>query len=192
MTRRQTANIGIVLLIIGGLSFVANSGVADSDLFGSVFLAAIGAGFALTYARRRKHWWAIIPAGVLFTLAVVAGVSEVLPSFDPAFLFFAGIAATFGYLYTLPEGAKRWAIYPALATFALAILSSSFTGTWLFPLLLIAGGMLILKQKDRGAQSAIKTSKEVATEPEQEDAMTFLERPSWEEVVEDLKESSAS
>ena len=243
MTKRQTANIGVVLLIVGGLSLLANLGIVgdSSDVVGSLFLGAvgagfvsvylrqskhlwsllvgfafmgaaaatltgalagsyflgfIGAGFALTYIRHPKHWWAVIPAGVLFTLSLVAGVTELLPALDPGFLFFAGISATFGYLYTLPQGGKRWAIYPALATLILAVLSSSFTGGWLLPLLLIGGGVYILRQKTSTPKNTPEKGAPASEgEPETEDvesSFAFLERPSWEEVVEDLKEPSAS
>lgn len=51
---------------------------------------------------------ALIPAGVLFTLAGVAGADVLVPGVDSGSLFFLGLAATFGYVYRLPNG-QRWA-----------------------------------------------------------------------------------
>lgn len=178
-------------LIVGFALFGLAAAALTGPLGGSLFLGVLAAGFAVTYKRHPKQWWAIIPGGVLFTLALVAGVSEFLPAIDEGPLFFAGLAATFGYLYTLPQNPKRWAIYPALATLVLAILSSSFTGGWLLPLLLIGGGVYIFGRKSELKDSPADTQYEWQGNASAK-ASDFLERPSWEEVVEELKEPSAT
>lgn len=48
-----------------------------APLAGPAFLGSIGVGFALVYLADRSHWWAIIPGGVLGTLAAVAAIDEV-------------------------------------------------------------------------------------------------------------------
>ena len=50
--------------------------VAADQWGGSVFLGAIGLGFWIVYLVDRAHWWAIIPGGVLVTLAVVATLDK--------------------------------------------------------------------------------------------------------------------
>lgn len=129
------------------------------DAGGSFFLGLTGAGFAAVYLNDRRRWWAIIPAGSLLTLALVAWLD--VWTGDASWLFFLGLAATFGTLVALPEGKgkQRWAIYPALGTLALALVTlvSSGVGGLLFPLLLIGLGAL---QLWRGGGSVPPTSKE--------------------------------
>lgn len=134
------------LLIAFGF-FASAVAAISGAMAGAYFLAVLGSGFALSYFRNKKHWWAIIPAGVLASLAIIVGIDEKLPFLDdliPAILF-TGIAATFAFLYYLPEGGKRWAIYPAVGAIIIAIISSSVSGTWLLPVILIAVGAYLLR-----------------------------------------------
>ncbi len=136
-------------LLIGFGFFAAAAAAITGELAGAYFLAILGSGFAFTYFQNRRHWWAIIPAGVLGTLALIVGIETRLPIFEWATgtVFFLGIAATFAVLHFLPELKKRWAIYPSLGALILAFLSSSFTGSWIMPLVLIAAGIYFLKNK---------------------------------------------
>ncbi|MCB2213756.1 hypothetical protein KQH50_00015 [bacterium] len=138
---------GCVLIAIGIIIFMGNRGVGE-QLTGGIFLGLLALSFLLVYALHRENWWAIIPGGVLLTLAVVA----VLPDNDwTGSLFFLGLAATFGLLYLLPnpEGKLKWALYPAAALLALALMvalgvSNLINLVW--PLaLLVAGGVIIIR-----------------------------------------------
>lgn len=125
-----------------GLTFLAG------DVGGALFLGALGAGFAAVYVTGRERWWAVIPAGVLLTLAVVAWLDVRAPRWETGWLFFLGVAATFALLAVLPEqqGRHRWAIYPALAATAfvfVTVLSGAVTGVVL-PLLLVAVGAYLI------------------------------------------------
>lgn len=125
-----------------GLTFLAG------DVGGAFFLGALGAGFAAVYVTGRERWWAVVPAGVLLTLAVVAWLGVRAASWDTGWLFFSGIAVTFGLLAVLPEeqGRHRWAVYPALGAVALAlltVLSGAVSGVVL-PLLLVAAGAYLI------------------------------------------------
>lgn len=125
-----------------GLTFVAG------DVGGALFLGALGAGFAAVYVSGRERWWAIIPGGVLLTLAVIAWLDVRAARWDTGWLFFVGLAVTFGLLAVLPEqqGRHRWAIYPALGATALVfvtVLSGAVTGVVL-PLLLVAAGVYLI------------------------------------------------
>lgn len=129
--------------------------VLAGDAGGPVFLGLLGAGFAAVYLSGRQRWWAVIPAGALLTLALVAWLEEVGPRIDAGWVFMLGLAATFGYLYLLPEGQgkQRWAVYPALAMAAIAVLACFDTslGGIVGPLLLIgAGAYLIWRRTERG------------------------------------------
>lgn len=127
---------GIVFLL-GGVAFVsifvggqwwaiipglALAGVAGSILLptpgdGIIMLAANALSFWLIYLTRRDFWWAIVPAGVLTTLAVI----DYLPGNNDnqhAFVLFLGLALTFLLLALLRH---RWAFWPSLALALLAL-----------------------------------------------------------------------
>ncbi|MGL4610371.1 MAG: hypothetical protein ACRCYY_11960, partial [Trueperaceae bacterium] len=122
--------LGVALAAIGG------------DLAGFYFLGMLALGFVMVYIRQRKHWWAVIPGGVLLTLSFIVALEELLPRWDEGTFFFAGLAATFAYLFTYER--QRWAIFPALALLFVGLLNLSFAGGWVFPALLIAAGVYAL------------------------------------------------
>lgn len=98
----------------------------DADVGGALFLALVGLGFWAVYARDRRHWWAIIPAGVSTTSAVVAGLSSSGLAIAGAAIgatFLLGLAATFALVAVLPTGGpRRWAYVPAAVLAVLAVL----------------------------------------------------------------------
>lgn len=145
-------------LIPGSALFGLSAAIVGGAAGGGAFLALLGAGFGAIYWLERTRWWAIIPGGVLLTLGIVAWLDTTLPRFDAGWVFFLGLAATFGALYVLPEqkGRQRWAIYPALATLALALVilaSGAVTGV-VVPLLLIAAGAYLLWQRSDASSAA--------------------------------------
>lgn len=138
--------------LIPGFALVA-LGVAalSGDAAGGLFLGLVGMGFAAVYWTNRARWWAIIPAGALFTLALIAWLETALPALDAGWLFFLGIAATFGLLYLLPEHKQGWALYPALGGVALTLVTlvSSGVGEVLLPLLLVLVGIYLAWRQDK-------------------------------------------
>jgi hypothetical protein len=148
----------IVGFSLFGLALAAISG----NWAGFYFLGLIGGGFATTYMMNHKHWWAVIPAGVLWTLSLMVLADNLFPRWDAGALLFAGFAATFGYLFAYER--KHWAVYPAVALLIVGLLTLSSTGGWVFPGLLIAGGIyLVNRQKKEVTSSA--TSTPIVTAP---------------------------
>ncbi|ABK04833.1 hypothetical protein Arth_3458 [Arthrobacter sp. FB24] len=96
-------------------------GVAG-DWPGSLFFLFISAGFAAVYLRERANWWALIPCGVLLTLALVVALPPGLDGTPVAAVLFLGFAATFAALTLTPERMK-WPLIPAAV---LAVLGLSF------------------------------------------------------------------
>ena len=103
--------ISIALLI--GLEYFAPD-LAD-DWGGSIVLLGIGSSFVVIYLLDHQNWWAIIPAGVLISIAVVIGVEEYVSETAFVGLFFMGIGLTFGLLALLPspQGKLSWSWIPA-------------------------------------------------------------------------------
>jgi hypothetical protein len=80
---------GMVLLAVGSLilltSFVPGF---DEAMGGLLILGGIGLGFIFVYLANRANWWALIPGGVLITLAVVSGLDQVVADGATGGIFF--------------------------------------------------------------------------------------------------------
>jgi hypothetical protein len=123
------------------------------QLSGPAFLGFVAWAFWLVYltpgAGRTHTGWALIPAGVVSTLAAVAAVDSLLPRWDEGSVFLLGMTATFTAIYLLPRerGGGRWALWPALVWAAITVLANDPTGAftrWLLPLSLIGAGVALL------------------------------------------------
>ncbi|MBS3752994.1 MAG: hypothetical protein KGY46_06340 [Anaerolineales bacterium] len=141
---------GLALL---GLAFAsAEEAVGIFPAFeagGSVFLGTLGLSFWLIYARRQDFWWAIIPGGVLLTLAVVSGLDEFGLDYGGG-VFFLGLGSTFIFLALLPSrGADtRWSFIPAAVLLIFGLTQMSKLGEqilsyWPVVLILVGGYILI-------------------------------------------------
>ncbi len=132
-------------LSLSGLDSLLNF-YPGSNWTGAIFLGCIGLAFWLIYLRRQDQWWAIIPGGVLITLAAVAGLERVLDWSGG--IFFLGLAATFALVGILPNQLDtRWAFIPAAILAILGV--SSFAPlkpvmVVIWPVALIALGVYIL------------------------------------------------
>lgn len=73
---------------------------------GAFLFLFMGAGFGAVYARVRSNWWALIPCGVMLTLALVEGMPV-------AAVLFLGLAATFAVLSLVPVLPEHRAGEPA-------------------------------------------------------------------------------
>lgn len=121
-----------------------------SDLAGAFFLAGLGLSFWVVYIANRAQWWAVIPGGVLFTLAAVAGLSSNFKGEATGGLFFIGLGATFllvGLLPT-PQGKMRWAFIPAaillvMGFFLTVSLTPFINYAWALALIVFGGWLLV-------------------------------------------------
>ena len=103
---------GICLSILSGVLF---EGPAQ-DILNQVFvLGGIGASFVAVYLNDRRQWWAIIPAGVMFTIMIVAVSDELLGGEASGGIMLIGIGITFAVLALLPATKTKmaWAWIPA-------------------------------------------------------------------------------
>jgi len=139
---------GFVLVGIGIIIFMNRSMESAAELWsGAVFLGMLGLAFMLIYITHRVHWWAIIPGGVLLTLAGVTLISD--GNNLSGGVFFLGLAATFGLVYLLPKpgGKLTWALFPAVVLLliaALVLMGETNLIDYLWPAALLLGGIYIL------------------------------------------------
>ena len=146
--------------IIPGLVLLSLAAVSVLDQFapqvgenwgGAIFLGGIGLAFWMIYFVKREHWWAVIPGGVLFTLALVAGLSSVLAGVEVSGVFFLGLGLTFALLAFLPtpEGRMKWPLIPAGVLLVLGLLIAAAATeiiNYLWPAaLILAGGYLLFR-----------------------------------------------
>lgn len=142
------ALIPAMALISLGIIICLGESDFESDWVGGLFLGMLGISFWLIYAFHPVQWWAIIPGGSLFTLALV----RVLPegSVFPEAGFFLGLALTFGFVYWHPRsnGKLKWALFPAGVFLILGVLiqmGSTRLVYFVWPAaLFLAGGALLI------------------------------------------------
>jgi hypothetical protein len=124
-------------------------GGRDAEYYGPIFLFAVALPFFVLYFRAAANWWAIIPAGALTTLSLIAALAisgvvrfEREEAFMTALLM-AGLAATFAVLWLRHE--QAWAKVVTLALAALAIASFFFLSYYqiFWPLAIILVGIYL-------------------------------------------------
>jgi hypothetical protein len=113
-----------------GIAPLMSTGGRDAEYYGPIFLFAIALPFFIVYFRSVENWWAVIPAGVLTTISIIAALSisgifrfEWEEAFMTALLM-AGLAATFAVLWLRHD--RSWAKVVTFALAALAVASFFF------------------------------------------------------------------
>jgi hypothetical protein len=136
-----TAILGIApLMAIGG---------RDVAYYGPIFLFAVALPFFIVYFRSLENWWAIIPAGSVTVIAIIAALAiaglirnENEGGYANALLM-GGLAATFAVVWL--RHAKPWAKTVTIILAALAV-GSIFFATYsqiLWPVAIILVGVYL-------------------------------------------------
>jgi hypothetical protein len=118
---------------------------AASNIVAFVILGSIGLSFLLVFLVNRKHWWAIIPAGALGSVAALVLTGLVG-------LFFIGLAVTFALIPLLVSREHWWAwiVTSVMAVMGVAFLffeaATGTIGRFFFPILLIVMGVAAIVQ----------------------------------------------
>ncbi len=142
---------GIIFLdlaaVIGLTSFLP--GFSSSKLSGAIVLGGIALAFLLVYLVQNRNWWAIIPFGIMATLAIVALLDVSARGTVSGGIFFLGLGVTFALVAVLPNsfGPMRWAWIPAglLGVFGLLILIAAQAYiNYIWPAALILVGLLLV------------------------------------------------
>ena len=115
--------LGIAAWILLGTQIPVNGGAIG----GALFLGFVGLSFLVIYLLNRSQWWPIVPAGVLITLAIIAGIPG-SGSLKGA-IFFLGIGVTFALLELHPMGRnEKWPWIPAGINLALGVFILAVSG----------------------------------------------------------------
>jgi len=149
---------GIAAMFIGFAILVGSTRILPGQITGAAVLWIIGGLFLRIYLNKRETYWPIIPAGILFTIGLVVALEGFNLIYDVTIgaLITFGIAATFGYLYSIrtEQNKLEWAKYPALGMLAVSVLiyfsdRHYGIGPIIFALLLIAAGIGLIVQTIR-------------------------------------------
>jgi hypothetical protein len=141
---------GFALLGIAGLIAMGELAPGFEEAWGgALFLGGIALAFWIVYFTNRENWWALIPGGVLLTLALVAGLSSVFEDIELGGVFFLGLGLTFALLSFLrtPGGRLKWALIPAGVLLAMGLAITAATESllqYLWPAALILGGLYLI------------------------------------------------
>ena len=138
---------------------------------GAFLFLFMGAGFGAVYVRERSNWWALIPCGVMLTLALVVALPPAWEGMPVAAVLFLGLAATFAVLSLVPvmpeprpgqpaavagqpgvaEPARmKWPLVPAAVLavlgliFALQATALLTASEYFVPVLLVLAGVALL------------------------------------------------
>ncbi len=144
------ALLGLAIMI--GLDLIAP---AYADTLGApIFMGTLSLGFLAVYAAKRENWWAIIPGGVLMSIAAMIFLEAAFPGPEWVGVMFWGMALTFALLAILPVQQEKmyWAFIPAVVLFLLGAFfllpslgTTPFTIlTILGPLAMVGAGLFIL------------------------------------------------
>lgn len=150
---------GFIFLSLGFVIGAAELLPGLGDWLGAVFMGGLGLAFVAVFLARRDFWWAIIPGGVMLTLAVVAGLASTLAGELVGGILFLGIGLTFVLvsLVPTPAGRMRWALIPAAVLLVLGLAAFAAAGGALFnyvwPVVLILAGLYLLARFVRAGRA---------------------------------------
>jgi len=137
------------LLIAGFVLLGIAAATVGGRFAGAWFLGLSGFGFLAVWRDDARQWWAVIPGGTLLTLAATVLTELSVRWLAPEVVFFTGVALTFLALTALPRHRQSWALIPAAVCGGIALLLWGASGSWLLPVLLIGGGLYLLRTNGR-------------------------------------------
>lgn len=122
-------------------------------------LGGIALGFWTIYLTDIDRWWAVIPAGVMTTLALVTLTDKFGAAFDGGGTLFLGMGVTFLLLWVLPSRGRRmtWALFPGVVLLVIGLLLSAARASllnYIVPsLFILIGAYFLLRTFSSGTRA---------------------------------------
>lgn len=143
--RRNSLEVmwGVPLIVLGVVILLGNF-FNLGHLIGGLITGAIGAAFVWVFLTDHRHWWALIPGGVLLGSAL-----SVLLPWTQGSLSTLGLGLGFMAIWylTTPYNHQSWAIWPGGILTIIGVLhffGAIGVGAYLWPLVLIGIGVWLL------------------------------------------------
>lgn len=136
------------------IGFGENLNLFGIDLTPVFIIGSLGLAFLLIFIVRQDFWWAIIPGGVMLTIAAITIIPTFASGEFTAAVLFLGLAATFGVLSLVPTpgGRMRWPLIPAGILLGVALIVTAASADLIrfaWPLALVLAGLFILFRRNR-------------------------------------------
>jgi|YNPNPStandDraft_1061719.scaffolds.fasta_scaffold47114_2 hypothetical protein len=133
-----------IMEVVAGIILLSTTNL-EGEIIAMLIMFAIGLPFLYVYLRNRAHWWALIPAYVMFAIGmfVFLALGRMDDNLLVTYIMFA-IALPFIVVF-LRNRANWWALIPGgiMATIGLAFMMGSVV-TYVIPAVLIAAGLFLL------------------------------------------------
>jgi hypothetical protein len=135
-----------------GIAPLMATGGRDAAYFGPIFIFAVALPFYVVYFRSAERWWAIIPAGaltvvsIIATLAISGFIRSAMEGVYMNALMMGGLTVTFAVIWL--RHAKSWAKTVTIVLAALTVASVFFVTYYqiFWPVaIILAGGYLLYK-----------------------------------------------
>jgi hypothetical protein len=169
---------GFVLLGLCLTTALSRFWPGAGDVPASLFFLCLAGGFGAVHLRDRDNWWALIPAGVMLTLAVVVALPPQMDGMPSASILFLGLAATFMILASVPLKSTRktgdplsdptvdrrmwWPLIPGTVLGAMGVVFALQAATllpaanYLTPLALLLAGIILVVHSMRTRTHSIE------------------------------------
>ena len=159
-TRWWALLVAYIMFVLSIAPVMSSFGGETAAYFGTIFLLAIALPFYVVYFRDGKNWWAIIPAGVMTTLAIIAtlGIAGWIKDtqtggYSNAILM-GGLAATFAVVWL--RHAMSWAKVAAIILALVAVASIFFASYaeifWPVAIILAGGYLLYMGMRPKAVE----------------------------------------
>jgi hypothetical protein len=152
-TRTWALLVAYILAVLG-IAPLMSIGGRNAEYYGPIFLLAVALPFFVVYFRSAENWWAIIPAGSVTVVAVIAalaiaglinesGRGTFISAGIANTILMAGLAATFAVIWLRHE--KPWArvVTIVLALVAVASLFFASYSQLFWPVAIILVGVYL-------------------------------------------------
>lgn len=147
-TRTWALLVAYILAVLGIAPLMATGG-RDAAYYGPIFLFAVALPFFIVYFRSPENWWAIIPAGSITVIAIIAALAIsgwIRNANEGGYanaLLMGGLAVTFAVIW-LRHG-KAWAkvVSTVLAVVAIASMFFASASQIFWPVAIILVGIYL-------------------------------------------------